>query len=255
MMLNTPEPDDLHKIVIINAKGGSGKTTLATNLASSFASIGPPPTLMDFDPQGYSLRWLERRSETRPTIRGIAAYDQVRGATPDTPLRAWPESRQLIVDLPAALPPEDIYDYTYDAHSILIPVLPSAIDVYSASRFIADLLLNAQIDRRGRQLAVIANRTRQNTRSYRMLMRFLTSLKIPLIAQLRDSQNYVHAAAEGLGICELPAHRAKQDIEGWNAILSWLAQWRMRRLDAAASSRYEHVPGAEILTPAAKHQA
>ena len=88
-----------------------------------------------------------------------------------------------------------------------------------------------------------------------MLMRFLTSLKIPLGAQLRDSQNYVHAAAEGIGIGELPAHRAKQDVEGLTSILDWLAQWRMRRLDAAASSRYEHVPGAEILTPAAKHQA
>lgn len=252
MMLNTPEPDDLHKIVIINAKGGSGKTTLATNLASYYASIGPSPTLLDFDPQGYSMRWLERRSKERPTIHGIAAYEQVLEGAPNSLLRAWPESRQLIADLPAALPPEDIYDYTYDANSILIPVLPSAIDVYSASRFIADLLLNAQIDRRDRQLAVVANRTRQNTRSYRMLMRFLTSLRIPLIARLRDSQNYVHAAAEGIGIRELPSYRAKQDIEELNSIVEWLDQWRMRKLDAAASSHFEHVPGAEILTPAAK---
>lgn len=252
MMLNAPEKDDLHKIVVINAKGGSGKTTLATNLASYFASIGPPPTLMDYDPQGYSMRWLERRADTWPKIHGIAAYEKILEGTPSFVKQVWPESRQVIVDLPAALPPEDIYDYTYDANSILIPVLPSAIDVHSASRFIADLLLNAQIDRRDRQLAVVANRTRQNTRSYRMLMRFLTSLKIPLIAELRDSQNYVHAAAEGLGVCELPAYRAKQDLASIDAIVDWLAQWRMRRLDAVATAGYEHLPGAEVLTPAAK---
>ena len=250
-MLTSPESGGLHKIVVINAKGGSGKTTLATNLASYFSSLGPPPTLMDFDPQGYSVRWLDRRSAERPRIHGIAAFDEDIVSPRFADRRVWPESRQLIVDLPAAMPPEDIYDFSYDANSILIPVLPSAIDIYSASRFIAELLLNAQIDRRDRQLAVVANRIRQNTKSYRMLMRFLRSLRIPLIAELRDSQNFVHAAAQGIGICEMPAYRVKKDLEGLDAIVEWLDEWRMRKLDAAASSRYEHVPGAEVLTPAA----
>lgn len=249
MMLNTPEPDGLHKIVVINAKGGSGKTTLATNLAAYYASLGTPPTLIDFDPQGYSMRWLENRSLQRPKIYGVAAYDQGIERWRDPNLGVWPKSKHIIVDLPAALPPEDIFDVTYDANSILIPVLPSAIDAYSASRFIADLLLNAQIDRRDRQLAVVANRIRRNTRSYKMLLKFLTSLRIPLVAELRDSQNYVQAAADGIGICELPAYRAKQDIEGIETIVEWLDQWRMRKLDAAATSRFEHVPGAEVLTP------
>ncbi len=249
--MTSPEPDGRHKIVVINAKGGAGKTTLATNLASCYASLGPPPTLIDYDPQGYAMRWLERRPQERPRIHGIAAFDHDITSPHSVDRRIWPESTQVIVDLPAAMPPEDIYDFTYDANSILIPVLPSAIDAYAASRFIAELLLNAQIDRRDRQLAVVANRTRQNTKSYRMLMRFLTSLRIPLIAELRDSQNYVHAAAEGIGICEMPAYRVKKDVEGIDAIVEWLDQWRMRKLDAAASSRYEHVPGAGVLTPAA----
>ena len=250
-MLNSPVLDGLHKIVILNAKGGSGKTTLATNLASHIACTGPPPTLIDYDPQGYSMRWLERRPASQPKIYGIAGYEGVLDGTPSFVLNPRPESQHVIVDLPAALSPESIFDYTYDAHSILIPVLPSAIDAHSASRFIANLLLNAQIDRRDRQLAVIANRTRQNTRSYRMLMRFLTSLRIPLIAELRDSQNYVRAAGEGLGVCELPSYQTRQDMASLRPLVDWLAQWRMRRLDAAASSRYEHVSGAEVLTPAA----
>jgi chromosome partitioning protein len=249
-MKTTPEPGTQHKIVVLNPKGGAGKTTLATNLASYYATTGPPPTLIDYDPMGYSMRWLDRRADERPPIRGIAAFESPASVDEKPGLGIWPESRQVIVDLPAAVRHDQIHDLTYDAGSILIPVLPSAIDTYSASRFIAELLLNVQIDRRDRQLAVVANRTRQNTRSYRMLMKFLTSLRIPMITELRDSQSYVQAAAAGIGVCEMPAHRVRKDIPAIEAIVRWLDQWRMRRLDAAASTRYEHVPGAEVLTPA-----
>ncbi len=250
-MINTPDRDNLHKIVVLNPKGGSGKTTLATNLASFYARRGPPPTLMDCDSQGYSMRWLDKRSGDRPKIHGVAAYTYDILTNSRSQPEIGPESQELIVDLPAALPHDQLYEQTYGANSILIPVLPSAIDIYSASRFIAELLLIAQIDRRDRQLAVIANRTRKNTRSLQMLTRFLTSLRIPLIAQFRDSQNFVNAAAEGIGICEMPAYRIKKDIEQMNSVVEWLDQWRMRKLDAAASMRFEHRPGAEILTPAA----
>ena len=168
-------------------------------------------------------------------------------------LQTRPDTEKLIIDLPAALGPDELQDVAYDADSILIPVLPSNIDVNCASRFIADLLLVAQIDRRNRQLAVVANRTRQNTKSYRMLLRFLTSLQIPLIAVLRDSQNYVHAAGQGLGICEMQACKVQKDIPQLKLIINWLDEWRMRQLDAATSSAYGHLPDAQVLTPANHH--
>jgi chromosome partitioning protein len=221
-MLISPNRDDLHKIVILNPKGGCGKTTLATNLASRFALRGPPPTLIDNDPNGYTMRWLEKRSRNRCEIHGMATYKPRMHATRTWHLRIPSETRTVIIDTPAALNQPDIHELTYDANSILIPILPSAIDIRYATKFIAELLLLTQIDRRDRQLAIVANRTRQNTRSLTKLMRFLTSLQIPIIAVLRDSQNYVQAADLGMGIYEMPYHRVKKDIEQMDRIVDWL---------------------------------
>ena len=249
-METDPNRDDLHKIVILNPKGGSGKTTLATNLASYFARRGPPPTLVDCDPLGYSMRWLDNRSAQLPKVYGFAAHEQCSGHGKRTALHAWPGSRQLIVDLPAAIPEEQLYYQTYDANSILIPITPSEIDIYSAARFIANLLLVAQYDRRNRNLAIVANRTRRNTISFRMLMRFLTSLEIPVIARLRDSQIFVHAAAHGIGICEMPAYLVRKDTEQLESIVGWLDNWRIRKLGAVAEESLERATSTRALTPA-----
>ena len=249
-MLTSTDRDNLHKIVILNPKGGCGKTTLATNLASHYALHGPPPTLMDCDPQGYSMRWLDQRPSDRPEIHGIPSYEHTAQLADSFHLDVWLDSETVIFDLPGSVGYDKIHALTYDANSILIPILPSAIDVYSASRFIAELLLVTQLDRRNRQLAVIANRTRQKTKSLQMLTRFLTSLEIPLIAVLRDSQNYVQAASQGIGIYEMPAYKVDKDIPQMKLIIDWLDQWRMRRLDAATSTQFEHLPDTQVLTPA-----
>jgi chromosome partitioning protein len=115
-----------------------------------------------------------------------------------------------------------IRDFTPGAHAILVPVLPSAIDIHAASRLIADLLLVAKVSRRMGRLGVIANRVRENTLGFRKLMAFLERLQIPIIGALRDSQNYVHVAEEGLGIHELPPARVKKDLAGWLPLTSWL---------------------------------
>jgi chromosome partitioning protein len=229
-MSDVAHPFRQHKIVILNPKGGSGKTTLATNLASCFARRGPPPTLIDCDPGGYSMRWIDKRPATCPPVYGTAHFDDVPAA--DSHACQFSDSREVIVDLPAALSLDEIFDHVYDASSILIPVVPSEIDIYSAARFIADLLLITQLDRSKRNLAIVANRVRERTRSYRMLRRFLASLQIPVIARLRDSQNYVHAASQGIGVAELPAYRARQDVEQLESVTDWLDRWRSRELDA-----------------------
>jgi chromosome partitioning protein len=217
--------NDLQRIVIMNPKGGCGKTSLATNLASCFALRGPVPALLDCDPQGACMRWLEKRAPDRPPIHGIAGYRQSMNSTRSWQLRIPRETRHLIVDTPAALDGAGIHDLVYDATNILIPVLPSAIDIRFTARFIAELLLFAQLDRARIQVGIVANRTRVNTNSLRQLMRFLNSLQIPVIAILRNSQSFVAAVDEGIGIYELPYHRAKRDLGELSKIVAWLDRW------------------------------
>lgn len=230
-MLITPRQNKLNKIVILNPKGGCGKSTLATNLAASYALRGPTPALMDYDPQGSTMGWLQRRPDDLPAIHGIAAYKKSMQATRSWQLRVPNETVNLFVDSPASIDHNDLRELTRDSTSILVPVLPSTMDIHAASRCIADLLLVAKIDRRDRKLAVVANRTRKNTKSFAKLMRFLDSLGIPIIAVLRDSQNFVHSAEQGMGLCEMQPSRVKQDVEQIEKIVSWLDAWPERRRD------------------------
>jgi chromosome partitioning protein len=225
-MLTSTNRNDLQKIVVLNPKGGCGKTTLATNIASYFASQGSLPALLDCDPQGYSMRWIERRPGSLPPVHGICAHKKTMQAVPSWHLRVPQETTRLIIDTPAAVENPDLFDLTYDASNILIPVMPSAIDIRYAARFIAELLLVTRIDRRNRQLGVVATRTRKNTKSLAQLMRFLTSLRIPLIATIRDSQNFVYAAGNGIGIYEMPLHKVRDDIREFAPLVAWLESWQ-----------------------------
>lgn len=221
-MIISPNRDDLRRIVVLNPKGGCGKSTLATNLASYYALRGPLPVLLDCDPQGFSMRWLERRSKRRPPIHGIAAFKKSMQVTRTWQLRVPNETRHVIIDSPAALEGTQIHDLIYGASNVIIPVLPSPIDIRYAARFIAELLLVSQLDRSETKVTIVANRTRKNTKSLAQLMRFLNSLRIPVIAVLRDSQNYVEAVGRGIGVYELPHHKAKYDIEQLSRIVAWL---------------------------------
>jgi chromosome partitioning protein len=218
--MSSTGPHGLTKIVVLNPKGGCGKTTLATNLASLYAIRGAAPTLLDFDPHGFSMRWLEKRPAERPEIVGIAASDKPVDCA--WAIQSESPCRVMIIDLPAASAFHRLDAFTWIADRILIPVMPSEIDVHAATRLIERLLLEAHLDRRARKLAVVASRVRSNTRSFQMLMRFLTSLRIPLVGVIRDTQNYVQAAAQGIGVCELPAYRARHDALQMNAIVEWL---------------------------------
>jgi chromosome partitioning protein len=109
-----------------------------------------------------------------------------------------------------------------DATAIIMPVLPSDIDIHAASRCIADLLLVAKVHRSERRLVIVANRARRYTKAFQSLMRFLRSLRIPVAAVLRDSQAYIRSAETGLGLHEMKGALLQEDLETWTPLIEWL---------------------------------
>jgi chromosome partitioning protein len=231
----------VRKIVILNPKGGSGKTTIATNLAAYYAGSGLPSALMDYDSQGSSTRWLSRREEDHAYIHGIASYEDHAGQTRSFALRVPPEVQRVVVDTPAAFQKHELIDFVRGADKILVPVLPSEIDIRAATRTIADLLLVAKIARHEDRLAVVANRVKQNTVVFRSLMKFLESLDIPVAAVLRDTQNYIKSASEGRGLGELKKADVAKDLIQWKRLVGWLESENPR----AEQSVVTEVPPAE----------
>ncbi|TDJ46603.1 MAG: ParA family protein [Gammaproteobacteria bacterium] len=212
----------MQRILILNPKGGSGKTTLATNLAASFAVSGSWPALMDLDAQGSSMRWLSKRPNEQAPIYGIAGFSRSAAVTRSWQLRVPRDCDPLIIDTPAALETHDLPEITRGADIILVPVMPSDIDIHTAAKCIADLLLVAKIKRSDDRIGIIASRVRSKTLVSQSLMRFLMSIDIPLIATLRDSQNYLRAAELGVGIFEMPTWQVSKDLDEWHSLLGWL---------------------------------
>jgi chromosome partitioning protein len=214
----------MQRIVVLNPKGGSGKTTIAVNLASYFASRQQMPVLMDYDPQGSSLRWVKKRQPTQPWVYAVAAFEKETRLTRSFQLRTPEGATHIIVDTPAAVDAREMPELTRTADKILVPVLPSDIDIHACSRCIRDLLLVAKVRREDNRLAVVANRVRRNTLTFQSLIRFLGTLGVPIVATIRDSQNYVRSAELGLGVHEMKTYLVREDLEQWEPLIAWLEQ-------------------------------
>ncbi len=214
---------DIRRIAVLNWKGGCGKSMLSTNLASYFAASGSKTVLIDHDPQGSALRWLSLRDDERPLIHGINATARSGQLTRSFNMRLPPATEHVIIDTPAGMRGLDLQELVRETDYIVIPVLPSDADIHSAAGFIAELLLDARVKSSGARVGVVANRVKRNTLIFQSLNRFLQQLQFPLIAILRDTKQYIHAAEQGLGIHELhPPSKARQEREQWRPIIEWL---------------------------------
>src|SRR6267378_3104662 len=189
--------------LVINPKGGSGKTTVATNLASYFAANKVATALMDYDPQGSSLNWLRQRPMHLPRIHGANAAPAKPGRMRSLDMRVPEETRQLVIDAPAGASGLLLQEMLGRTHCILIPVAPSPIDIHATANFIRDLLLTGRIRVNNIRLAVVANRVKKSAPVYQPLERFLGSLNLPLLARLGDSETFVTAAEMGVGVFEM----------------------------------------------------
>lgn len=211
----------MRHIMVLNAKGGCGKSTIATNLASYYATQDKRVILADYDPQRSSLDWLAKRPADRAPIEGQEAFKQG--------LRGVPRNADVVIsDAPARVHGAELTEMVRHAETIIVPVLPSTIDITAAAKFLEDLADVGRVERREVRIAVVANRVRENTLIAGELDEYLDGLKTPYVAKLREAQNYIRAYTRGLGIFELPEYLAWPDWEQWEPLLEWLGSRRSR---------------------------
>ncbi len=227
----------LLRIVVVNAKGGCGKTTVATNLASLYARRGYGTALFDCDVQGASMRWLRQRGAELPTIHGVAAYQP----GPSNVTRTWllrvpQQAQRVIVDCPAGLKGPELAEQVRTVDVILVPVAPSPIDIFATADFVRDLLLVGRVRTPHTRIGIVANRVKANTLALDALQRFLDCLKIPVVGELRDTQHYLRAVERGLGVHELDERRAAKDRAAWAAMLEWIEGAQGPRLALVAAA-------------------
>lgn len=200
----------------MNPKGGCGKSTVSTCLAAYCAQEGYRTALADFDPQESALDWLSVRPDSVPPITGIRGHKEG--------FRRLPRNTEyLIIDSPARAYGREMTSLVKRVQTVLVPVLPSPIDMMATTRFVEKLKAVKKIQNREAKIGVIANRVRENTRIFEELDEFLDRMKrIRYVAVLREAQNYNRAFGRGLGVHELPSHLAWQDWEYWDPLLDWL---------------------------------
>jgi len=203
----------------MNAKGGCGKSTLCTNLASYLAYEEEAKVVIeDYDPQGSSSDWLTVRPKDNVEIKGIKAWESTTRVPRDTDY--------LLMDSPAGVTGKDLQKLVRRAQTIIIPVLPSQMDIRAVVKFIQNVLLMGQVNKNKVKIGVVANRVREFTLIYQQLEKFLKSLDFAFVAKLRDTQNYVRSAERGIGIHEMPPSSVYDDLEQWQPIIKWLKSKR-----------------------------
>ena len=203
----------MRALLILNPKGGSGKTTLATNVAGALASLGEDVELLDLDRQKSASQWLARRPANLPAIRLM-----------NDPQGSEKKSGWLVVDTPAALHGKTLDHALRLAHRVLVPVAPSLFDIQASRDFLHSLAAEKAV-RKGRTfVGVVGMRMAPRTRAAVTLEGFLRDLDLPVLGYLREAQNYVNAAFEGKTLFDLPPSQSEIDRAQWAELLVWLRQ-------------------------------
>ncbi|MEY4763531.1 MAG: hypothetical protein RI907_204 [Pseudomonadota bacterium] len=202
-------------IVVANPKGGVGKSTLSSNIAGHFARQGHTVMLGDVDRQQSSRLWLQWRPATLPTI---LSWD----ITEDHMARPPKGTTHIVLDTPAGLHGPGLDAVMKLADKVVVPLQASVFDIHATQGFLAEL---AERRKPGKlQLGVVANRVKDHTKATAHLHEFLQTLDVPLLGQLRDTQNYAHLAAHGLSLWDVPANKVEKDLAQWAPIVAWLNQ-------------------------------
>ncbi len=208
--------------MLLNPKGGSGKTTIATNLAAYYAGQGFLTALFDHDAQGSSTRWLQLRPESRAVIHGVAAFQNPIGVTRSFRLRVPLNAERVIVDTPAGLTDPYLPNLVRTADTIIVPVLPSPIDIDAMFSLVEVLRRVEPVCKRDVRITAVVNRMSTHRSGLKPLEKALESVGLTVAARLHETRRYPRASARGIGVNELGGAGKERCLVDWRPLWAWL---------------------------------
>ncbi len=206
----------MRSILVVNPKGGSGKTTVATNLAGGLASRGEQVYLWDLDRQQSSLTWLAMRPRHAPVVNRLDRREDE--GEPDVGKGRW-----LIIDSPAGFHGKNLSHALKVAQKVLVPIQPSVFDMAATSAFLQAIREEKAVRKNKAFVGILGERVDPRTKAAATLEAFLNQFDLPVLTYLRDSQVYPNAAFNGLSVFDLPPSMTERDIEQWAPVLDWVA--------------------------------
>ncbi|MFN3716223.1 MAG: AAA family ATPase [Thiobacillus sp.] len=199
----------MRAILVANPKGGSGKTTLSINLAGGLASQGKRVAMLDLDRQKSATTWLAMRDMALPDIDLLQDGQKT-------------DADWLVIDSPAGLHGKSLERALKLAHKVIVPIAPSLFDIRASQEFLAALQAEKSVRKGHAFVGVVGMRVDPRTRAGVTLEQFMAQQGLPVLACLRNTQNYVNAAFEGKSLFDLPHHVAERDLEPWAEVMRWL---------------------------------
>ncbi|MDH5259123.1 MAG: ParA family protein [Gammaproteobacteria bacterium] len=229
----------MRTIMVVNSKGGSGKTTLATNLAGFYASRDQVTVIKDYDPQGSSSEWLKQRPYTMKKIHILSAFKpSSQFVTRAFAMRLPSNAEKLIIDTPAGVDLIKFISTVKSVDKIIIPVSPSSIDIRATAMFIHELLKFKKMHRFNAEIGVVANRADINSPAYRSMKKIFANLDIEFIATLSQNDNYIKAAERGVSLLELDHPAVMKDKAEWAPLVNWVEGEEVVRIEPVTPERH-----------------
>jgi chromosome partitioning protein len=202
-------------VLVAASKGGVGKTTIATHLAAHAALAGQRTALVDADPQGSSTRWAERRAGMDSAVLPIEGRKDWRRKLPD-------DAQQVVIDAPAGAMAGDLDRYLERVDAVVVPVLPSALDIEATVPFLNTLSKLPRVRKGELRVGLVANKLKPWTNASQQALELLAAWPYPVIAQLRDSQAYVMLTGLGKSLFDYQSQAVRDHQQDWQPLLRWL---------------------------------
>jgi chromosome partitioning protein len=204
------------KVLVASSKGGAGKTTIATNLAAHYAVDGKNTVLVDADRQGSSQRWAEKRADMPNAVLGLS------GLRRDWPRHIPDDAQRVVIDSAAGIRSGEVGEFLDSVDAVIVPILPSAIDLEAAEPFLGELADLPRIKRGKVPVALVANRLKPWTNASQQAIDVIKRFPFPIVAELRDTQGYVLASELGKSIFDYNSEVVRSHQDDWSKLLRWL---------------------------------